>query len=42
VDKRQGVVLQLRNMYHEWGEEERVWVVGVKARGKETVRKTKT
>jgi hypothetical protein len=29
-------------MYHEWEKEERVYVIGGKARGKETARKTKT
>jgi hypothetical protein len=29
-------------MQHKWGEEERVYVVGGKARGKEATRKTKT
>jgi hypothetical protein len=29
-------------MQHEWGEEERVKVIGGKARGKEATRKTKT
>jgi hypothetical protein len=27
-------------VWHEWGEEERVQVIGRKARGKETTRKT--
>jgi hypothetical protein len=29
-------------MQHEWEEEERIWVIGGEARGKETARKTKT
>jgi hypothetical protein len=30
------------DMWLEWGEEECVWVIGRKARGKETTRKTET
>jgi hypothetical protein len=29
-------------MWHEWGEEEGVYVIGRKARGKEVTRKTET
>jgi hypothetical protein len=29
-------------MWYEWGEEELVYVIGRKARGKETTRNTKT